>query len=308
MAKAKKITGFDSDMDVLDWADKVLRVRFGEILEKRDAALEPDSVAGVHDMRVAIRRLRSALRDFSTLLKRKPLKQFRKDLKRFARALGEVRDEDVTIIALKNLRKKARDRNVREGIGELVAQRKEKRERAHLGILEILSATSIKNLQKSYDEAIGEMVQGKNSAQNIGLKQAARKIVSRSLEEFCDLSANIYEPFVDEPLHKFRIAAKRLRYGIELYADCWGERIKPFVEEIKDMQDFLGEVHDADVWLENLSKILTEERDENPANLWLLSEFVNQRTRNYRAALKLWSDWKENDFLERLEKTVSQTK
>ena len=47
---------------------------------------------------------------------------------------------------------------------------------------------------------------------------------------------------------EMRIAAKRLRYAIELFTVCWGARIAPFAEEIAEMQSFLGEVHDANGW------------------------------------------------------------
>lgn len=39
MAKAKDISGLDCEANILDWADKILRIRFEEIMEKRDAAL-----------------------------------------------------------------------------------------------------------------------------------------------------------------------------------------------------------------------------------------------------------------------------
>lgn len=306
MAKAKEIADLDCEANVLEWADEVLRVRFEEILEKRGAALEANDIEGVHDMRVATRRLRSALRDFSTLLKKKPLKDLRKDLKKLADALGAVRDEDVAIIALEKLKKKAREKTVKDGITGLIEKRKENRDRAHLDLMETISATALEDLQKRFDEAIAEAKQ-KKQKHPVSFNEAGRKVVGKSVEEFCDLSANIYEPFVDKPLHKLRISAKRLRYAVELYTACWSEKIEPFADGIADMQGFLGEVHDADVWLESLSKDLKKGKNENPATLWLLSEFVEKRTKNYRSALRLWSDWQENDFIENLKKTVSQT-
>jgi hypothetical protein len=73
MAKAKEIAEIDCDANVLEWAAIVLHVRFGEVLEFRGAALHSENIKGVHDMRVATRRLRSALRDFAHLLKKNSL-------------------------------------------------------------------------------------------------------------------------------------------------------------------------------------------------------------------------------------------
>ena len=76
------------------------------------------------------------------------------------------------------------------------------------------------------------------------------------------------------------------------------------------MQSFLGEVHDTDIWIEGLGERLrgsdgkTAESEYQTA-VRLLSEFVKKRTKNYRAALKLWSAWKENDFISRLQALIA---
>ncbi|CAN5449894.1 hypothetical protein BH18ACI1_BH18ACI1_07320 [soil metagenome] len=309
MAKAKEITELDCNADALEWAAKVLRVRFEEVLEKRDAALHSEDIEGVHDMRVATRRLRSALRDFARLMKKKPLKQVKKDLKQIADALGAARDQDVAVVALEKLRKKSRDKQTREGIGKLIEERRSLREQAQIGLIETLAVAMIEDLQRRFNKAIDEATRQKKSARIVSFNEAGRDVVGKSLEEFCDLSKNIYAPFTDEPLHELRISAKRLRYAIELYTACWGKHIAPFADEVADMQSFLGEVHDADVWLESLSECLRDSKseNENQANIWLLSEFVEKRTKNYRFALKLWSKWKETDFIRRMQTTVSQT-
>ena len=104
-----------------------------------------------------------------------------------------------------------------------------------------------------------------------------------------------------------RIAAKRLRYAIELFVVCWGARITPFADEIAEMQSFLGEVHDCDIWIESLGKRLQRGQKSVTTNGsdyqtvgWLLSEFVKKRTKEYRSALKLWSEWEANHFAERM--------
>ena len=307
MAKAKEITGLDCGADVLEWADEVLRVRFEEILDKRAAALQTEDIEGVHDMRVATRRLRSAMRDFAPLMTRKPLKKVKKDLKRIADALGAARDEDVAIVALEKLRGKTRSKNIKSGIEDLIAERRGRREQAQINLLENISADALEELKGKFEKAVDAAARRKKSDREISFNQAGHKVVGKSVEEFCALSDHIYEPFIDEPLHELRIAAKRLRYAIELYTTCWGEHIVLFAKGIAEMQGFLGEVHDADVWLADLSRTLKNSKDENQANIWLLSEFVEKRTKNYRAALKLWSDWREHDFIEKFKTIVSRT-
>lgn len=304
MAKAREITGIDCGESGLEGAAKVLRARFAEVLEFREAALEAKGIKGVHDMRVAIRRLRSALRDFASALKRKPLKKISKEIKRFADALGAARDEDVAIIALQKLRKKSRDKSVKKEIVRLIEERRARRERAHLDLIEKLALSDMENLQDGFEQTIDEAT--RHEAETvISFGEAGREIIAKCLREFCDLSVGIYEPFAGERLHELRIAAKRLRYALELFSICWGEAIEPFADGVAQMQDFLGEVHDADVWLESISERL-QNADETAANIWLLSEFVEKRTKNYRLALKLWKEWQENNFIGEMRSVVLQ--
>ncbi len=305
MAKAKEIIGLDCNANALEWAAQTLRVRFEEVLELRGAALHSEGIAGVHDMRVATRRLRSALRDFAHLMKKKSLKKISKDIKKIADTLGTARDQDVAIAALEKLRKKSKDKQVKEGIAKLIEERRVIRERAQLDLMETLAISQMEILQKSFEKTIAEATRQTTSARVITFNEAGQNVVGNSLEEFCDLSGNIYEPFVDKPLHELRIAAKRLRYAVELYTACWGAPIVPFADGIAEIQGFLGEIHDADVWLESLSARLRK-ADENVANIWLLSEFVEKRTKNYRAALNLWSEWQKNDFINKMRAVILQ--
>lgn len=310
MAKAKEITGLDCAADANRWAAEVLRVRFEEIAEARGAALSSADIEGVHQMRVATRRLRSALRDFAPLMRRRPMKKVKRDLKRVADALGAARDQDVAIVALERLQAEAKDEPVKTGVGKLIEERRAARERAQLDLTQTLAVAAIEDLQTRFAAAIGDATKRKKSVRVVSFNEAGRAAVSESLREFCDLSRSLYEPFNIVELHELRIAAKRLRYAIELFTACWGEAIAPFAGEIAEMQSFLGEVHDADVWIDDLGERLrggdkTVETGERRTNVWLLSEFVKERTKNYRAALKLWGDWQENDFVERMRAVIS---
>ena len=310
MAKAKEITGIDCAADALEWAGKVLRVRFDEVIELRAAALDFSDIEGVHQMRVATRRLRSALHDFLPLVKKRPLRRVRKNLKEIADALGAVRDQDVAILALEQLQSAAEIdqtiEQIKEGIEKLLEERRRLRERAQMNLIQTLDAGGLAKLQADFTAALDKAVRKNKRTRVVSFNEAGRDAVAASLRELCDLGESVYEPFNIEKLHEMRIAAKRLRYAVELFTACWGASIAPFAVEIAQMQSFLGEVHDCDVWLENLG-VRMRRRQNGVANgserqgaVWLLSEFIKNRTKNYRAALKLWSEWEANDFAERM--------
>jgi len=307
MAKAKEIIGLDCTANALEWVAEVLRVRFDEVVNLRDAALDFSDIEGVHSMRVATRRLRSALRDFMPLMDKRPSKRVRKELKQLADALGAVRDQDVAIVALEALQVEAETEPIKEGIGKLLEERRDSREVARLDLTEALAAHHLNDLQERFTATIDKAVRRKKSKQTVSFNEAGGDIVADSLQDLLDLGASLYEPFNIEELHEMRIAAKRLRYAIELFVACFGERIAPFADEIAEMQSFLGEVHDCDIWIESFGKRLGHGQESVTTNgsdyqtaAWLLSEFVKKRTKEYRSALKLWSEWEANHFAERM--------
>jgi inorganic triphosphatase YgiF len=79
------------------------------------------------------------------------------------------------------------------------------------------------------------------------LAQAAARTLAVRLAE---LEAHL--PALDTPedagaLHDLRIAAKRLRYAIELFQDVLPPDAPALIERLKDLQDDLGYIHDRDV-------------------------------------------------------------
>src|SRR5258708_35338635 len=90
----------------------------------RDRALDWNDPEGVHDMRVASRRLRSALADFKPDLRCGTLPRGR--LKMIAAALGTVRDEDVSLLALESLKTKVAEQ-IAQGIEAIADERRRRR-------------------------------------------------------------------------------------------------------------------------------------------------------------------------------------
>jgi CHAD domain-containing protein len=69
-------------------------------------------------------------------------------------------------------------------------------------------------------------------------------------------------PEASDAHHRFRIEVKRLRYAIEiyrgLYADTGG--LDSCVSAAKKLQDALGELHDADVWIAIIPELMEREK------------------------------------------------
>ena len=77
--------------------------------------------------------------------------------------------------------------------------------------------------------------------------QNARTIASIRLDEMYSWAADVDEPYAVRGLHNLRIAAKRLRYTLEIFEDVFPPASQAIADELTQIQDELGALHDDDV-------------------------------------------------------------
>lgn len=299
------------------------------MIEWRDVALDWTDPEGVHSMRVASRRLRSALRDFSPHLHKRALNSGSKKLKRVADTLGEVRDLDVAMLALAEIKTEAPPALV-DGLTQFVGARESLREQAR----EQLKAVFEKELPQLESQFVAGIDKAatprKNKAATPRKDQAAtpssngdvetqteltfaamsRTVILDRLREFEKSSAGLFKPLDVDALHDMRIAVKRLRYAIELFQKCWPRALAVFAKRAARIQTALGDLHDCDVWIQNLGKHINRARkqkdtDQVAALVWLLSHFLKLRAKHVRRALDRWRDWEAHDTSGRLREMLT---
>jgi CHAD domain len=81
------------------------------------------------------------------------------------------------------------------------------------------------------------------------LRENAARIVRTRLDELRSLSGAALDPAASVAQHDMRIAAKRLRYVLELTEVCFTTEAKAARKAAKELQTVLGEIHDCDVML-----------------------------------------------------------
>jgi hypothetical protein len=87
------------------------------------------------------------------------------------------------------------------------------------------------------------------------------RIVATRLDELCSFVPRALDPRRMKSLHDMRIAAKRLRYILEVGAEpCFGPYAVEAIKRTRDLQDLLGELHDCDVQLPRVRALQDELR------------------------------------------------
>ena len=315
MAKVKRVAGLDCSATAEKIIPLVLGAQLKAMCALRDKALNWKDPEGVHDMRVLSRHLRSAIGDFRPYLRKST--PHRGKLVAIAKSLGAVRDEDVALLALEDLKSKALGEA--DGIEMLAEERRRRRKRARAALKEAIKPATVAEFRKEFLAdlraiAIAPPKKSENGQADdtaIAFKGLGAEIIRDRLKDLRSASLHIYHPFENKELHELRIMAKRLRYAIDLFAPCWGEEIEDIAKEISLLQTSLGELHDCDVWIESLGSRLKEivrkdKTDETTIRLregaiWLLKHFVRERMEHYREALSRWQQWGLKGFLEHLE-------
>src|SRR5438876_4250935 len=77
----------------------------------------------------------------------------------------------------------------------------------------------------------------------------ARIIAQTRLAEIYTWEQYIDNPYHVHELHNMRIAAKRLRYTLEIFADFLPASVAPLLKEVEQIQEELGALHDSDVMI-----------------------------------------------------------
>jgi hypothetical protein len=95
----------------------------------------------------------------------------------------------------------------------------------------------------------------------------AQRIVATRLDELCGFVPRALDPREVEALHDMRIAAKRLRYVLEVTEPCFGSYAGTAGKRTKELQDLLGEIHDCDVLVPRIEEIIGELRNAAVADV-----------------------------------------
>jgi CHAD domain-containing protein len=300
MADGKWITDLTANTPLADAARHALKARLHVVRDYLPLAATADiprDPEHVHQLRVGTRRAGAALRIFACCLPNKTAKQARRRLRRLRRAAGDARDWDVFALHLNQLLAAKASRE-RAGLDYLLGYATGQRSAAQTRLLAEAHVDG-DHFNGFIDQTLDAVSAPGNDAAS--LLSLARPLLADLLYELQQKASGDLTDYTN--LHQVRIAGKRLRYAMELFAACFGASFKETLyPQVEEMQETLGHANDSHVAIQRLEAIRAYGQKAfgatwktlQPGIAELLQTHRRQLPRERRAFLAWWGKWQKD--------------
>ena len=227
-------------------AYRYLLERYEEMRIEEPKAWEGLDAEGVHQMRVATRRIRAALSAFRKLLPDEDRSFFNSEFAWLAKVLGEVRDLDVY---LDDYQKYIADFPAEDAkaLGRYEQHLVDRRGDARGQLCEALTSPRYEQLIKRFETFLREGAEKALSApkESTSIRAEALRLIVKRRRRIMNDGRSITSESPDRFLHELRIQGKRLRYLYEFFRPVFGKKLDQEIKVLKKLQDVLGEFQDA---------------------------------------------------------------
>jgi triphosphatase len=228
-------TEIDATLSCGEVAFAILRRHFGAMVAHEPGVRLGEDPEELHDMRVATRRLRAALKLYSDVLPKRA-ERYERDLRWVAGALGEVRDLDVHLQRLSD--EASRNEEVLE---EVVSLLRERRVEANRRMLKALDSNRYERLIASFSATLRR---GRSPTPTAPILEAAPDLLRNRYKKVRKSANTLSEDSPPEHFHELRKKGKRLRYALEPLQEIYGKPAQKMVMLLKEIQDDLGDHQD----------------------------------------------------------------
>jgi inorganic triphosphatase YgiF len=260
------------------------------LMANQPAAAAGDA-EGVHQMRVAIRRLRAALMLFRPQLESHAEARFTEALRDLGRIFGEARDWDVFCT---EMLVSAEEQGVaRSWLDLLRGPAEAQRQAAHAHVANEMQRPRLTAVVLG----LAEWGTPDGTARDVPLADLAPQLVGRLEHKVLRRGGHIVHS-TEEELHALRKALKKLRYSIEFLAPLYRQKqVKRYLHGCKGLLKQLGMLNDAVVTVALAEQLGGERRAElAPAVAALAGWAANRRCKARRHIQKAWHTFRSTSL------------
>jgi inorganic triphosphatase YgiF len=260
-------------------------------LIRNDPLTRMGDVEGLHQQRVAARRLRSDLRTFGPLIDSDWARPLVEELRWLGGLLGQVRDLDVL-----QARTRAKVPEQQTGVEELFASLASRHQSARTDLDRGLRSDRYKGLLDELVKAAAGPLLREQAYEPCA--EVLPPLVTTSWKKMAKGGRSLSPDGSDEAFHKVRIRAKRTRYAAEAVAPSVGaarEDAERFAAKVAAVQDVLGAHQDAIVGQEMFQDFAAQHQDDGPINL-TMGRLIEREAREARETKdRFFKVWKKLD-------------
>ncbi len=230
---------------MIDFAWFCFRQQYVRLEQSRPPAGEAPTPEGVHQTRIAVRRIRAALRLFADLLPPVTSRRLNEEFQWLARRLGEVRDLDVQSDRIAKEAKPI-SRADRARLAPYERFLRSERDQARASLEPLFTSERYVALIRRFNRFVSA---GPSQAQRrrhggLLIGEAAPRRLTEESAKVIARGAKISDDSRPAKLHRLRIHCKRLRYQFEFFTVIYPHALADAARSAKRIQDFLGEYQD----------------------------------------------------------------
>jgi CHAD domain-containing protein len=261
--KSRKHAHLETTLTASDAIRTILTHNLDYLAMWEQAARSPEDIEGVHQTRVAFRRMRSALTIFRLAIPKQVSAPWSEEMRELAGQLGQARDLDVFIDeALGGMR----DKLPLPGAAKLEALAIRNRDKAYENVRSMLDSEQFSRFKTEFghwvDNKGWEQAELKKKQRELlegSLVTFARKVLDRQERRVLEAGAHVDKHSAGE-MHQLRIECKKLRYAAEFFLPVFAG-MDDFIGHMKGLQDLLGVMNDVAVMRGLLDQILEGDVD-----------------------------------------------
>jgi CHAD domain-containing protein len=234
----------------------------GAMSEEIDGVRLGKDIECIHRMRVASRRTRSALELFKACLPARHFPIWEKQFRKVTHALGAARDTDVQMERLAAFARSAAGPRDLPGLKRLTLRLRQRRAALQEDVIKDLDRLEKDNVLGDVQARLQPTLDRQTQTYlfSPSIYAHAYESITAQLDGLLAYEEYVGQPDCLEELHAMRIAAKQLRYTMEIFASLYPGELKEPLQACRKTQDLLGDLHDCDVWIALLPEFLVEER------------------------------------------------
>jgi putative phosphoesterase len=263
-----------------------------------DGTKKNDDIEFIHRLRVTSRRMRAALSLFRECFPRKSSKKWINAIRNVTRSSGAARDTDVQLAFLENYSKTVEDKNALPGLAYLTTLQRARRIGMQSDILSVLDTIDASNIIADISDSsltllrnLREQNRSEPAIKTPSNYEKARDHISTRLDDILALEQFVHDESAAVKHHELRIAAKRLRYTMEIFSPLYKGELKEQISLMKQLQDVLGEIHDYVVWVQEFGGYIQGVPDDARYGVSkVLNHVAEMKKSRYKDFVSLWDN------------------